>query len=122
MSCFRLRNGRLTRSRERRSGSSARSTSAQPSQICGGQHELVVTLAERDLRVRYKQAFLGFAWAVFAPVTLMLVFTFVFTKFAKIQTAPGVPYALFSYLGLLPWTFFSNSVSNGGSLVTNMAS
>ena len=84
--------------------------------------ELVGTLAERDLRVRYKQALLGFAWALFTPVMLMLVFTFVFTKFAKIDTTPGVPYALFSYLGLLPWTFFSNSVSNGGgSLISNMA-
>lgn len=82
--------------------------------------ELVVTLAERDLRVRYKQAFLGFAWAVFTPVMLMLVFTFVFTKFGQIKT-PGVPYPLFAYLGLIPWTFFSSSLTSGGmSLVTNM--
>ncbi len=54
-------------------------------------HELVVTLAERDLRVRYKQALLGFAWAVFTPLILMLVFTVFFTQFAKVQTAPRRP-------------------------------
>jgi ABC-2 type transport system permease protein/lipopolysaccharide transport system permease protein len=81
--------------------------------------ELTITLAERDLRVRYKQAVLGVAWAVIAPVVMMVAFTVLFNRFAKIDTG-GVPYALFSYLGLLPWTFFSSSVSNGGlSLVTN---
>jgi ABC-type polysaccharide/polyol phosphate export permease len=82
--------------------------------------ELVVTLAERDLRVRYKQAVLGFLWAIFTPVMLMLVFTFVFTRFGQVKT-PGVPYALFAYLGLIPWTFFSSSLTGGGmSLVSNM--
>jgi ABC-type polysaccharide/polyol phosphate export permease len=82
--------------------------------------ELILTLAERDLRVRYKQAVLGFAWALFTPVMLMLVFTFVFQKFANIHTS-GVPYPLFSFVGLIPWTFFSASVSSGGmSLVMNM--
>jgi ABC-type polysaccharide/polyol phosphate export permease len=82
--------------------------------------ELIVTLAERDLRVRYKQAFLGFAWALFTPVMLMLVFTLVFTKFAKVATG-GVPYPLFAFVGLIPWTFFSNSVTGGGqSLVGNL--
>jgi len=81
--------------------------------------ELTITLAERDLRVRYKQAALGVAWAVIAPVVMMVAFTVLFNRFAKVDTG-GVPYALFSYLGLLPWTFFSGSVSNGGlSLVTN---
>jgi ABC-2 type transport system permease protein/lipopolysaccharide transport system permease protein len=82
--------------------------------------ELTVTLAERDLRVRYKQAALGIAWAVVAPVVMMLAFTVLFNRFAKVNTG-GAPYALFSYLGLLPWTFFSNSVSQGGlSLVSNV--
>jgi ABC-type polysaccharide/polyol phosphate export permease len=81
--------------------------------------ELTLTLAERDLRVRYKQAVLGVAWAVIAPVVMMVAFTVLFNRFAKVNTG-GAPYALFSYMGLLPWTFFSNSVSNGGlSLVTN---
>jgi ABC-2 type transport system permease protein/lipopolysaccharide transport system permease protein len=81
--------------------------------------ELMLTIAERDLRVRYKQAVLGVAWAVIAPVVMMVAFTVLFNRFAKVNTG-GAPYALFSYLGLLPWTFFSNSLSNGGlSLVTN---
>ncbi len=83
--------------------------------------ELVVTLAERDLRVRYKQAVLGLMWALLTPVAMMLAFTLIFTKFTHIATG-GAPYALFSYLGLLPWTFFSSSVNGGGSsLVTNVA-
>lgn len=82
--------------------------------------ELVVTLAERDLRVRYKQTLLGFAWALFTPIMLMLIFTFVFSHIRGAKT-PGVPYPLFAYLGLIPWTLFSNSMSSGGmSLVTNL--
>jgi ABC-2 type transport system permease protein/lipopolysaccharide transport system permease protein len=80
---------------------------------------LVRTLAERDLRVRYKQTFLGFAWAVLTPLALMLVFTVFFQRVAKVDTG-GAPYALFVYLGLLPWTFFSTSVLQGGqSLINN---
>jgi ABC-2 type transport system permease protein/lipopolysaccharide transport system permease protein len=81
---------------------------------------LTLTLAERDLRARYKQAVLGWAWAILTPLVLMLVFTFVFTKFAQINTG-GVPYPLFAYVGLVPWTFFNNAVNGGGtSLIVNM--
>ena len=78
--------------------------------------ELVWTLGERELRARYKQAFLGFAWSVISPVVLMVVFTLFFRRVVKVNTG-GAPYALFSYLGLLPWTFFSNAVSNGGQVL-----
>jgi ABC-type polysaccharide/polyol phosphate export permease len=82
--------------------------------------ELAITLAERDLRVRYKQAVLGVAWALITPLFMMLAFTLIFTKFTHVNTG-GAPYALFSYLGLLPWTFFSSGVSTGGlSLVNNV--
>lgn len=82
--------------------------------------ELAITLAERDLRARYKQATLGFLWAVLTPLLLMLAFSLIFTKFAKVNSH-GVPYALFSYVALIPWTFFSASVTTGGnSLVNNM--
>ncbi len=81
--------------------------------------ELVWTLAERDYLARYKQAVLGFGWALFTPVALMIVFTLVFRRVADVDTG-GAPYPLFSYLGLLPWTFFSTSISQGGmSLVSN---
>jgi ABC-type polysaccharide/polyol phosphate export permease len=80
---------------------------------------LVASIAERELRVRYKRAFLGAGWAVVTPVTLMIAFTLLFRHVAKIDTG-GAPYALFAYLGLLPWTFFASSVSDGsGSLLAN---
>ena len=83
--------------------------------------ELVVALAERDVRVRYKQAVLGFAWAVFTPIMLTLVFTLVFTKFAHVQT-DGLPYPLFVFVGMIPWTLFSGALLVGGmSLVTNVS-
>jgi ABC-type polysaccharide/polyol phosphate export permease len=83
--------------------------------------ELIRTLAERDFRVRYKQTVLGVAWAVLTPFALMIVFTLFFQRVAKVDTG-GAPYPLFAYLGLLPWTFFSSSVSQGGqTLVTNAA-
>ena len=82
--------------------------------------ELVRTLAERELRARYKQAFLGLAWALVTPLALMLVFTLFVSRLANIDTG-GAPYPLFAYLGLLPWTFFSASVNQGGqSLVQNI--
>lgn len=83
--------------------------------------ELVRTLAEREFRVRYKQTTLGFAWALLTPFVLMVVFTLFFHRIARVDTH-GAPYPLFAYLGLLPWTFFSSSVSQGGqSLLTNVS-
>ena len=82
--------------------------------------ELVATLVERDLRVRYKQAALGLAWAVISPVMEMIAFTVLFTKVTQINIQmPGVPYVLFSYLGLIPWTFFASAISGGGSSLTS---
>ena len=82
--------------------------------------ELVFSLAERDLRARYKQAVLGFSWAVVTPLLLMVAFSLVFPRVAEIDTG-GVPYPLFSYLGLVPWAFFSTSVSQGGTNIINNA-
>jgi ABC-type polysaccharide/polyol phosphate export permease len=80
---------------------------------------LVRTLAEREVRIRYKQAVLGFAWAVVTPVVLMVAFT-LFRKAARIDTGP-VPYPLFAFIALIPWTFFSTSVAQGGlSLINNV--
>ncbi len=83
--------------------------------------ELMFSLAERDLRTRYKQAGLGVAWALLTPLLLMLAFSFVFTKFTRVDTH-GAPYPLFSYLGLLPWTFFAEAVSLGSTALTNNVS
>jgi ABC-2 type transport system permease protein/lipopolysaccharide transport system permease protein len=62
---------------------------------------LIRALAERDIRIRYKQAALGMAWAVFTPIVMMLAFTLVFTKLGHVATG-GVPYPLFSYVGPSP--------------------
>jgi len=79
---------------------------------------LLWTLAWRDIRVRYKQSLLGIAWAMFIPVTMMLLFSFVFTKVVKVET--DLPYPIFAYCGLLPWQFFSSSTTTAtNSLVAN---
>jgi ABC-type polysaccharide/polyol phosphate export permease len=83
--------------------------------------EMVRSLAEREMRARYKQTFLGIAWAVITPFLLMVVFTLFFKRAANIDTPHDVPYPLFAYLGLLPWSFFSTAMSQGGvSLITNV--
>ena len=81
--------------------------------------ELIGMWAFREIRVRYKQSILGAAWAVLQPLTLMLMFTFVFSKIARIET--DQPYPIFSYTALLPWTLFATSISFGvNSLINNM--
>lgn len=94
---------------------------ARPFELMQYRH-LLWSLTWRDLRVRYKQSVLGIAWAVLIPLSMMLVFTFVFTRAIDATSILNVniPYALFAYTGLVPWTFFS--VSLGGcvnSLVAN---
>ncbi len=82
--------------------------------------ELVRALAERQLRARYKQAILGFAWALIPPVVLMVVLTVFVQRVVDVPTG-GVPYPLFSYVALVPWTFFATSVSAAsGSILTSM--
>jgi ABC-type polysaccharide/polyol phosphate export permease len=72
--------------------------------------EIVRSLADRDFRARYKQALLGFAWAVINPLVLVLVFTFTIRRFATVDT-DGVPYSVWAYTGLVAWTFFAGSVT-----------
>jgi len=83
---------------------------------------LLWSLAWRDIRVRYKQSLLGIAWAVVLPVSMMVIFTFVFTRAIDARAALGVevPYALYAFTGLVPWTFFSTSLQGCvQSLVAN---
>jgi len=81
--------------------------------------ELLYFLTWRDVKVRYKQAALGVAWAIIQPLFTMLVFTLFFGRLAKIPSN-GIPYPLFSYAAILPWTFFANALaSSGNSLVGN---
>jgi homopolymeric O-antigen transport system permease protein len=81
--------------------------------------ELVYILAWRDVKVRYKQAVLGFAWTVLQPLMLMALFTLIFTRITSIDTG-SVPYPVFAFTGLLPWTIFANIVASASaSVVTN---
>lgn len=83
-----------------------------------GTRELLWNLAWRDIKVRYKQSVFGIAWAMFIPLTQMLLFTFIFTRVIPVKT--DVPYAIFAYCGLLPWNFFSSSTTAAmNSLVAN---
>ena len=84
--------------------------------------QLLLSLTWRDLRVRYHQSWLGIGWAIALPLSMMLIFTFVFTRAidASAIIATDAPYALYAYTGLVPWTFFSLSLSGCvNSLVAN---
>lgn len=72
--------------------------------------ELLVSLVTRDIKVRYKQTLLGIAWSIIQPLSLTLVFTFVFSRVAKVPT-DGLPYPVFAYCALLPWTFFVSALT-----------
>ena len=76
--------------------------------------ELLYFLTWRDVKVRYKQTLLGAAWAILQPLLTMLIFTLLFGQLAGIKS-DGVPYPIFSFGGLLIWTFFSSSVTNSGN-------
>jgi len=78
--------------------------------------ELLYFLTWRDVKVRYKQTMLGAAWAILQPLLTMIVFTLLFGKLAKLPS-DNVPYPLFAFAGLLPWTFFANALSSAGNSV-----
>ena len=74
---------------------------------------IALSLAWRDLRASYSQEVLGFAWALIGPIMLMVVLTFLKGVSNTTINTRGVAYPLFLYIGLLPWTFFTGSVSSG---------
>lgn len=81
--------------------------------------ELLFRLAWRDVAVRYKQTSIGIAWAILQPFLTMVVFTLVFGKFADFPSN-GVPYPIFTYSALLPWTYFASSIAlSSSSVVSN---
>jgi homopolymeric O-antigen transport system permease protein len=82
--------------------------------------ELFYFMVWRDVKVRYKQTALGAAWAVLQPLLTMLIFTIFFGKLAGIGS-DGVPYPIFSYAGLLPWTFFAQGVSQASMSLVGSA-
>ena len=82
--------------------------------------ELLGIFVWRDLKVRYKQTFVGVAWAVFQPVLVAAVYTIVFGRFAKFPSGT-VYYPVFVFAGILPWQYFASSVSSGATaLVSNV--
>src|SRR5689334_25298752 len=94
-----------------------RPVSFSPFDILRGLHELwqyrdlFYTLTVHRIKVRYKQSVLGLAWAILEPLSLMLIYTVIFSVIATVPSE-GVPYAVFASAALLPWTFFSSSLTN----------
>ena len=78
--------------------------------------ELFLFLTWRDVKVRYKQTAIGAAWAILQPVLMMIVFSVFLGRMAKLSTG-SVPYPLFVFCGLLPWTFFASAITNSGNSV-----
>jgi len=83
--------------------------------------ELFRVLAWRDLAVRYKQTIIGVAWALIRPVLTVLVFTIIFGRIAQLPTDGTAPYPLMVFAGMLPWTLFSNGLSEASSSLINSA-
>jgi len=83
--------------------------------------DLLYFLILKDIKARYAQSVIGVGWAIIQPLFFMLVFTVIFGKLAKIDSE-GVPYQIFSFTALVPWTFFSNAMTDSAnSLSGNMA-
>ena len=84
--------------------------------------ELLYFLTWRDVKVRYKQTLLGVAWAIIQPLFTMLIATLVFGRLGGIEAhTGGIPYPIFAFAGLLPWTFFANAISTSGNSLVGSA-
>lgn len=82
--------------------------------------ELIELLTGREIKIRYKQSALGILWALFQPAVMVVLFTAIFTKIVRMPTG-DIPYPVFFLSGLIPWTFFANSLSASiPSIVTNV--
>jgi lipopolysaccharide transport system permease protein len=82
--------------------------------------DLLLTLAERDIRVRYKQTALGVIWVILQPLMASLIFTFVFVVIARMPSRPGLPYILIAFAGMTAWNVFSGVLGKvSGSLLAN---
>jgi lipopolysaccharide transport system permease protein len=81
--------------------------------------ELFCFFVWRDIKVKYKQSLLGVGWAIVQPLSAMIIFSLFFGRLANVPSE-GVPYPVFSYAGLLPWTYFSAAIALGAnSLISN---
>ena len=82
--------------------------------------ELLYFLTWRDIKVRYKQTLLGGAWAIIQPFFTMVVFSLFFGRLAKIPS-DGIPYPIFAFAALVPWTFFANGLTQSSNSLVNSA-
>ena len=82
--------------------------------------ELLGILAWRDVSVRYKQSVVGIGWAIIQPVMTMIIFTIIFGKFAKLPSE-GIPYPVFTYCALLPWSYFARSLGDSSDSLVGSA-
>src|ERR1700742_4956372 len=92
----------------------SRSFSTQKLHELWAYRELLYFLTWRDVKVRYKQTALGAAWAILQPLFMMVIFTIFFGRLAGVDSG-GIPYPLFALAGLVPWTFFSNAITQSGN-------
>ncbi|HEY69434.1 MAG TPA: ABC transporter permease [Anaerolineae bacterium] len=83
--------------------------------------ELLFFLVWRDIKVRYKQTILGAAWAIIQPLFTMVIFSIFFGALAQIPS-DGIPYPIFSYAALVPWTFFANGLRHASASLVGSAS
>ena len=83
--------------------------------------ELARVLAWRDLSVRYKQTVIGVLWALIRPFLILLVFTAIFSRVAKLPSDGASPYALMVFAGMLPWTFFATALTDASNSLINNA-
>jgi len=83
--------------------------------------DLFYFLIWRDIKTRYAQSVLGIGWAIIQPLFSMVVFTIVFGNLAKVSS-DGVPYAIFSYAALVPWTYFSSALTDSTNSLVNASS
>jgi lipopolysaccharide transport system permease protein len=82
--------------------------------------ELFIILAWRDISVRYKQTIIGILWAILGPFLTVIVFTVIFGRIAKLPSDGSVPYALLVFAAMLPWSLFSNALTeSSNSLIGN---
>lgn len=82
--------------------------------------ELIYFLTWRDIKVRYKQTILGFAWVILQPLIHTLVFTFLFGNLLKVDSN-GVPYPIFAFVAILPWNYFASSLSRSSTTLVGSA-
>lgn len=81
--------------------------------------DLFYVLADKDIKIRYKQTVLGIAWVLFQPLISTVIFTMLFSRFVNLPSG-SLPYPVFAYIGLVFWTYFSNSVTTlSGSLIAS---